>query len=121
MEHPNNDLTDRMPVWDAMQMLWMDIDPKTFLERTAELCSKSKYSLEELKLIYWNEVRPAVSSNISLSTAPEWTGFKGNYLFERILRKHKYGKSLPAFWLHQYSNTYWEALKNAIADYEKTP
>lgn len=119
LEHPNSDLADRIPVWDAMQMFWMDAEPETFLKHTAELCAKSKYTLEELKLIYWNEVKPAVSFNIGMSVAPEYAGFKRNLISERILEKHRYGKRLPIFWLHQDSNTYWKAIKNAIIDYEE--
>lgn len=116
MEHPSNDIEDRKPIWDAMQMFWMDTDPSLFLDSTAEVCSKSKYSIEELSLIYWNEVRPAVSFNMLLFPAPEWAGFEINWLIERILKKHKYGRRLPIFRLHPYSNSWWNKLKRKIQE-----
>jgi len=114
MNHPKNDLVDRMPIWGAMQTFWMDTDPGYFLKNIAELCAKSKYSIEELQLIYWNEVRPAVSFNMRAGAAPQWAGFDTNFLTDRILKKHKYGKRLPTPYFHQYSNLWWKKLKIEI-------
>jgi hypothetical protein len=59
-----HDLPDRCPIWDELQMFWMDTDPNIFLESAARVCAQSKYSLPEIEQIFWNEVRPAVRFNL---------------------------------------------------------
>lgn len=113
MKHPKDDAVDRLAVWEAMQMFWMDTAPDIVLANTAKICAQSKYSIKELRLIYWNEVRPAVSYNMKMS-APEWTGFNTEFLIERILNKHKYGRKLPIMCLHRYSNLWWNKLETEI-------
>lgn len=56
MEHPSQDLEDRTIVWDAMQMVWMDTDVELLLDWIVGVCAGSKYSLQELESIFWNEV-----------------------------------------------------------------
>lgn len=71
MQSPAEDIESRKPIWDAMQMLWMDIDPADEIESTANVCAWSTYTIDELKAIFLNEVRPAVSFNLYLRPAPE--------------------------------------------------
>jgi hypothetical protein len=61
---PEQDEEDRRPIWDTLQMFWMDTDPEDFLRSSAEICARSKYSISEIEAIYWNEVRPAVGANL---------------------------------------------------------
>jgi len=61
---PEQDETDRRPIWDRLQMFWMDTDPDIFLESVAKTCAQSKYSLSEIEQIFCNEVRPAVEFNL---------------------------------------------------------
>ncbi|MCB1559971.1 MAG: hypothetical protein KDI75_02530 [Xanthomonadales bacterium] len=114
MEHPALDLIDRSVIWDHMQMLWMDVDPAREVEGLARICARSKYSMSELEAIFWNEVRPAVSFNMTLLPAPEWTGFEIEWLKTRILEKHRFGARLPWKFLHPYSSMWWFQLRHAI-------
>lgn len=114
MKKPSEDLEDRARVWNYMQNFWMDTDPAILLPEVARICAESKYSLEELEAIYWNEVRPAVSFNLLMLPAPEWAGFEIEWLKQRILCKSRYGKSLPIKWLSPYSAGWWRKLKTAI-------
>lgn len=115
MEAPERDLDARKPIWDCMQMFWMDTDPEDFLSQAVDVCAASKYSLEELKDIFWNEVRPAVSFNMTPSAASEWQGFDIEWLAERVLETHRFGKRLPIAWLHRYASGWWAKLEAGIA------
>jgi hypothetical protein len=97
-----------------MQMFWMDTDPAFEITPAAKTCASSKYSIEELKLIFMNEVRPAVQFNLYAGPVPEWTGFELEWLTQRILKKHRFGKSLPLRLLNPYSYGWWYKLENAI-------
>lgn len=114
MRPPCEDIQDRTPVWDHMQNFWMDTDPSIFLADVARACAQSKYSLEELEAIFWNEVRPAVSFNMAMFPASEWAGFKIDWLKERVLRKSRFGKPLPRKWLHPYAANWWRKLSAGI-------
>ncbi len=117
MKHPREDIDDRAAIWDCMQVFWMDTDPAVFLAGVARTCARSKYSLEELEAIYWNEVRPAVSFNLSMPPAPEWAGFEIEWLKAQVLRRSRFGKPLPYRWLHRYSAGWWRRLEAAIVEY----
>ena len=114
---PHADLEARRPIWDAMQMLWMDTDPACELERIAAICASSKYSVAELEQIYWNEVRPAVKANLhSFNPAPEWAGLEIGWLADRILSKHRFGRKLPVRWFRRDSSTWWHRLAERIGE-----
>lgn len=110
---PEQDQADRRPIWDALQTFWMDSDPNLDLTRVAELCANSKYSLSEIEEIYWNEVRPAVRFNL-FSVAGEWAGFDIDWLAQRIVRVHRFGKRLPTKVLHPHSALWWQRLSSEV-------
>jgi hypothetical protein len=110
---PEQDLANRRPVWDVLQMFWMDTDPEEELENAARTCARSKYSLAEIEQIFWNEVRPAVRFNLR-SVAGEWRGFEIGWLSERILETHRFGHRLPFRFLHRQDNAWLKRLKFAI-------
>ena len=114
MRPPGEDIEDRAPVWDYMQNFWMDTDPSILLPEVTRVCAESKYTLEELEAIFWNEVRPAVSFNMAMLPAPEWAGFEIEWLKDRVLRKSRFGKPLPRKWLHPYSSSWWRKLHTGI-------
>lgn len=114
MRPPDEDIDDRAPVWDWMQHVWMDTDPALLLPAIARACAESKYTLDELEAIFWNEVRPAVSFNLGLSPVPEWAGFDIGWLKARVLRTARFGKPLPRRWLHPYASGWWKTLRAAI-------
>ena len=114
MLRPADDLEARAPIWDQMQMFWMDTDPAFEIEETARVCATSKYSIEELKQIFLNEVRPAVSFNLYSGLAPEWTGFELKWLSDRILKTHRHGRRLPFKILNSYAYSWWAKLEVAI-------
>jgi len=111
---PTDDLDDRKKIWDMMQMFWMDSDIKILLPKIIEICAESKYSIDELEAIYWNEVRPAVWFNLLFLPAPEWAGFDIEWLSKRIIRKNRFGKRLPIKLIYWYSDFWWKKLRNGI-------
>lgn len=110
---PEEDEPDRRPIWDALQAFWMDNDPNLDLTSVAELCAKRKYSVSEIEEIYWNEVRPAVRFNL-FSVAGGWAGFQIDWLTQRILDTHRFGKTLPRAYFHPYSGFWWQRLSSEI-------
>ena len=114
MVEPSEDVEDRAKVWDELQFFWMDTDPGFLLGRIAGVCTASKYSLDELEQIYWNEVRPAVSFNLLLIPAPEWSGFEIEWLKGRVLRKSRFGRRLPWKCLYRHSNFWWLRLRGEV-------
>jgi hypothetical protein len=116
LNHPAQDIEDRKPIWDFMQNFWMDTDPQILLPGVVKVCAASKYTMAELEAIYWNEVRPAVSFNLWMLPAPEWAGFKIDWLVDRILKRHRYGTRLPVKWLHLEANRWWRRLEGEIAE-----
>jgi hypothetical protein len=111
---PDQDEDDRRPVWDTLQMFWMDTEPSDCLRSSAEVCARSKYSLSEIEAIFWNEVRPAVGFNMYSGAAPEWAGFEIGWLSKRILQKNRFGRRLPAKFLNPYANGWWKKLRVEI-------
>ena len=121
MNPPDLDIEDRTPVWDYMQTFWMDTDPSILLPEIARVCAESKYTLEELEAIFWNEVRPAVRFNMARMPAPEWAGFEIEWLRKRVLRKSRFGKPLPRRWLHRYASNWWRRLAGEIVQRRNKP
>lgn len=118
MEAPENDIKDRQPVWDEMQMLFMDIDIDDLLPEIAKVCAESKYRLEELESIFFDEVFPACRFNMWCMPAPEWEGFEINWLTEQILKKQRHGKRRLIV-NRKYATIYWEKLKNCMVELDK--
>lgn len=111
---PQDDIDARAPLWDHMQMFWMDTDPQYEIAATALACAESKYTIDELKRIFLNEVRPAVSFNLYAGPAPEWTGFELKWLKERILKTHRFQRPLPWKVFHPYAYNWWNKLEAEI-------
>lgn len=98
-----------------MQMLWLDVDPSHEIEHIVRCCVCSKYSIQELEQIYWNEVMPALSFNLRFGNViPEWTGFKEAFLKERIFQTHRFGKRLPIKLLHPYARHLWGGIQTNV-------
>jgi len=110
---PEEDQTDRCPIWDELQVFWMDTDPGIFLESAARICAQSKYSLSEIEQIFWNEVRPALRFNLR-SIAGEWSGFETGWLSQRILSTNRFGRRLPIKYLHPSESSWWRKLRDEI-------
>jgi hypothetical protein len=94
-------------------MFWMDTDPALEVDHAARVCAASKYSIEDLEQIFWNEVRPALEFNLR-SPAGEWTGVDLDWLTTRVLQTHRFGRSLPVKLLHRDSAEWWLELRNRI-------
>jgi len=114
MTSPEEDIDSRIDVWNSMQMIWMDVETNDEINSIALRCSESKYTLNELKEIYWNEVYPAVNPNIN-QVIPEWTGFNREYLIEIILKHNTFGKPVPSLRFNPfYSARWWRRLEKVI-------
>jgi len=94
-------------------MLYMDTDVTLSYDHIVEACTSSKYSLEELDSILYNEVMPAVRFNMLMLPAPEWCGFELTWLKQQILKKHRFGKRRPMFFRF-YTNRHWRKLRGRI-------
>lgn len=115
MLHPEQDLADRTPVWDCFQDLYMDTDVRLSYDFIVRICSDSKYSIEELEEILFNEVLPSFRFNMYLIPAPEWAGLETEFVIKRVLSKHRFGKRRP--WrLRIYTNKHWKILKSKILE-----
>ena len=95
MDTPEQDIKDRTPIWNCMQDLYMDTDVALSYKYIANVCASSKYTLDELEAILFNEVLPALRFNMFSLPAPEWMGFREEWVVERVLKKHRYGKRPP--------------------------
>lgn len=121
MEAPENDIDARTPIWDSMQNLYMDTDVTLLYGYIAKTCGQSKYDLKELERILFNEVLPAIRFNMLDLPAPEWAGFETQWVVERVLKKHRFGKRKPWI-LRFYTNKHWKKLKPLIkAEKSKKP
>lgn len=115
MKHPENDIADRTPIWDCMQDLFMDTDVTLSYEFIVKRCAESKYGIEELEKILFNEVLPALRFNMFNLPAPEWAGFQTEFVVRRVLEKHRFGKSRP-WLLRRYTQQHWDILKLKIEE-----
>ena len=109
---PEEDVADRTPVWNAFQDLFMDTESDDEHAYIARRCADSKYTLEELESILFKEVFPALKFNL-LQIAGEWRGFQTDWLVERILKKHSFGKRAPWF-LRSYVKDAWSEIEPQI-------
>ena len=95
MKAPVEDLENRLPVWEACSELYLDTDlDHADHQRIGGVFARSRYSMEELNEIMFNEVWPALGPNL-LSIAGEWRGWKTEALKELILQKYRPGWHLP--------------------------
>lgn len=114
MEKPEDDIARRQVVWDAMHVLWLDTVTDGFhLETAASACAATNYAIEDLELIYWNEVYPVMRRNL-WSMAGEWSLLKLEDLIEEILKNHRFGKRIwfKSFRRSSYEN--WEKLEAKV-------
>lgn len=113
MKHPENDIVDRTPIWDCMQDLFMDTDVTLSYEFIVKQCAESKYGINELEQILFNEVLPALRFNMFSLPVPEWAGFQTEFVVKRVIEKHRFGKSRP-WLLRRYTQQHWNILKSKI-------
>ena len=105
MKPPELDIEARTPIWDQMQMLYMDTDPGIVLHEIAAACARSPYSIDDLERILFNEVLTACRFNL-FSLAGEWQGFELEWLVKRVLKKHRFDRRKP-FVLRWYTESWW--------------
>ncbi len=97
----------------------MDTDVIMSYDAISRSCAKTKYSLDELKKILFNEVLPALMFNMYAFPAPEWLGFTIDCLVERILHKHQFGHPKP-WLLRRYTEQHWQMIKPSIVAIQST-
>ena len=119
MESPEKDLIDRKPIWGTMQMVFMDKDVDYEIDNyIVVICAKSKYSIQELKEIFFNEVHPACIFNLFSGIAPEWAGFEIEWLSDRILKKNRFGKPISK-WSLFFQWGIWKQIEKGIIEHRK--
>ncbi|MFC3700011.1 hypothetical protein ACFOND_00040 [Reinekea marina] len=114
-------LNKRKPVWVALSDLFLDTDVTRYYENIVRVCVESDYSPEEIRLILFDEVAPAVSKNL-LSVAGEWSGFDKGWLIEEIIRGIRRKKPFFGFlnkWtktigIKHYLKEHWSVLEPRI-------
>ena len=108
-----SDLADRKPIWNALQMFWMDIRPIDELESAIVVCAESKYTITELEHIYWHEIYPVVSHNLT-QPIPEWTGYDIEELTKLVTSTATKSKPIKFKFLHLHANHWWYKLARGI-------
>lgn len=123
MKPIDQNLTSRQPVWEALQMFFMDSSPASELPRIARTCADSTYSVEELRSILFSEVFPACRSNMNpLLHWPggEWAGYDRETLTTLVLSRHRHGKRpLVVGWLQ--AAYWWARLRPRISSLRAAP
>ena len=77
---------DRAIVYGAISDLFLDTQhDEAFLEELAAIIAESPFSMDELDVIYADEVAPSLWRNL-LSTAGEWAGFDVRWLAREASR-----------------------------------
>lgn len=110
---PKDDVAARTPVWDSLQMIFMDTDPAIFLRDMTDACANSPYAIDEIEEILFNEVLPACRFNLFAGPAPEWSGFEAGWLVARVLKAHRFGRRRPII-LRRYAMEWWQQLRPLI-------
>lgn len=91
----------------------MDTDVRLSYEHISQVCTQSKYTLNELEQILFNEVLPALRVNLIYVIGSIWQGFDTDWLVQRVLAKHRFGKSRPLI-LRRYTQDHWHELMPLI-------
>lgn len=111
---PQEDLSRRQAVWDAMHVLWLDTDvDEGYINGASRQCADTDYSLDELEQIYWCEVYPAMRGNL-WHVAGEWSPIDIESLSTAILKSHKFGRRIWFKPLRRYPMMNWTKLKSKI-------
>jgi hypothetical protein len=90
----DNEISARLPIWEAMSELFLDNDNNPY-EYVARVCAASKFNIDELETILFEDIYPVLSPNLSI-TGFVWTGFDQEWLRERILSGSHPAKSWHA-------------------------
>lgn len=114
LRRPEEDIDNRLPVWSALQLVFMDTDPAVLIDYIAEACARSPYSVEDIERILFNEVLPACRFNMFAGVAPEWAGFEEDWLKQHVLKSHRFGRPRP-WLLRRYTRKWWKRLAPLIA------
>lgn len=88
----------RLAVWRALSDLFLDTEicDHTFAY-IARVIRESGYTPDEVRLILWGEVYPALKLNL-LSVAGVWDGWPDDWLLENIKVAHRLPRwQLPSF------------------------
>lgn len=93
----------------------MDTDVTLSYGFIAQRCADSKYSIDELESILFNEVLPALRFNMFDLPAPEWAGFQTDWVVKRVLAQHCFGKRKPWI-LRRYTQDHWTHIKQKIQE-----
>ena len=113
MKLPEVDICDRLDVWEAMEIFWLDTDANIRFSKTARICAESKYSIENLEAIFWNEAFPAFKFNL-LDIAGEWGGFPRDWITKRVLNKNSFGSPVNTFRGIMRERGWWKKLEREI-------
>lgn len=89
------DLDKRLPVWQAIADLFLDVDVESLYNPIAHVLANSPYDLRTLNYIYTHEVAPVYHVNL-LSVAGEWSGFSQEGVKTNIV-KYLYKKRRSPF------------------------
>jgi len=86
MSLSKEEISVRVPLWEAMSTLWLDTELQDYnFAYIAGRMIESGYSPEQLELIFTTEVAPICGWNM-YSVAGVWDGFDERWLSEEILK-----------------------------------
>lgn len=107
------ELERRRPVWAAMQMLFMGLDVDGELDHIAIECSRSPFTLPELRDIFFKEVFPACRWNL-VNPVPQWDGYSEDALKRLILAHHRRHAVMPLLFFRGYARKQWDRLERLV-------
>jgi hypothetical protein len=116
------EITDRLPVWEAIAELWLDVEMRdSEIKYVAQRLAQSKYSMAELEGIYLYEVAPVVHLNLR-GKEGEQASFPIEWLRDEILKHLAKGgyhgnTADQEAYLTEYVIAYWDKAKLYIQDY----
>lgn len=95
MKEPEEDLQNRLPVWEALSAFFLDTElQEDAYSHIVEVLKNSPYQIEEIEKILYEEVYPVCIYNM-FSVAGEWSSFDPEWLQEKILKRNKFLSKLP--------------------------
>jgi hypothetical protein len=110
-------ILERMPVWDALSELFLDDElSQEDCRRMASVLARSRYSVEALQEILRHEVYPACSLNL-ISVAGAWGAWGEDWIRERIAPRYNQRPlvHLPAFQWGAIGGT-WSIVKTLLTE-----
>ena len=113
------DVPNRLPVWENLSELFLDTELEADdFQRLGRLLAASRYTLDEIEEILFDEVYPVCIWNL-LQVAGVWTAFDSDFLQTAIVKHCRSWFKIPRFLRigrRVLIGEPWQKLKQAIQE-----